>query len=321
MRRPRGLATRPEAAGTALPGAAVEAAPVLDRVRNDGSTTGRGISLMLAAIVLFTMMDAIGKHLTASYPPAQVIWARFAGNMLIVLVVLAPRLGAVARTRRPVVQFFRAVTQLGSILCFFFALRHIGLAEATAIMDVNPVLITLLAALFLGEAIGPRRVAGIAVALVGAMIVIRPGLGVLHPAAILPFTGAFLYAGGAVLTRLARDDSTATSILWPTALCTLAMSAAVPFVWQPVAPGDLWAFALIGAIGAVAQALLIRAFMLAEASTLAPFGYVGLVFATLWGWIFWGDVPDRWTILGATIIVAAGLYVWAREAQTARAGE
>ncbi|MRX51116.1 EamA family transporter [Paracoccus sp. S-4012] len=294
-----------------------EATPVLDRIRNEGDTTGRGILLMLGAITLFTVMDAFGKHLTASYPPMQVIWARYAGNMLIVLAVLAPRLGSVARSRRPWVQIFRGLTQLGAIVCFFFALRHVGLAETTAIMDLNPVLITLFAAVFLGEAIGPRRIAGIVVALIGAMIVIRPGAGVLHPAALFALAGAFVYATGAVLTRLARSDSTATSILWATAICTIISSAIVPFVWQPVDPRDLWAFAAMGVIGAVAQALLIRAFMFAEASTLAPFGYIGLVFATLWGWLFFDAVPDRWTVIGAGVIVSAGLYVWAREAQLA----
>lgn len=319
MTRRPGLADRREAAGTAMPGAAVEAAPVLDRVRNDRATTGRGILLLVAAIVLFTVMDALGKHLTASYPTAQVIWARFAGNMAIVLLVLAPRLRTVARTRRPVVHVFRGLTQLGSIAFFFLALRHVGLAEATAIMDINPVLITLMAAIFLGESIGPRRIAGIVVALAGAMIIIRPGAGVLHPAAILPLAGAFVYAAGAVLTRLAREDSTATSVLWPTALCTLATSALVPFVWQPVAAGDLWAFVLIGLTGALAQTLLIRAYTLAEASSLAPFGYAGLIPAALWGWLFFDAVPDRWTILGAAVIVGAGLYVWARESRLADA--
>lgn len=102
-------------------------------------------------------------------------------------------------------------------------------------------------------------------------------------------------------------------------VATLFASAVVPFVWQPVAPGDLWAFLALGLIGTVAQALLIQAFAMAEAAAIAPFGYTGLVWASLWGWLFFGAVPDRWTILGAVIIVTAGIYVWAREAQAMRA--
>lgn len=304
--------------GTAIPGAAPEAAPVLDRVRNPAGNTSLGILLLCAAILTFTLMDATAKHLTERYDPGFIVWARFAGNMLVVGLLFGRRFRSTLRSAAPRVQVWRAITQLVSVGLFFTSLNYIGLAEATAIMDVNPVLITLMAALFLGERIGPRRAAGIAVALIGAMIVIRPGAGVLHPAAVLPLIGAFSYAAGAILTRLARQDSTATSVLWSATIGTIVTTAALPFFWQPVAPGDLWAFALLGLFGTAAQALIIRAFAVAEASAIAPFGYTGLIWAGLWGWLFWGSIPDVWTILGAAMIVAAGLYVWAREAQAAR---
>ena len=277
-----------------------------------------GILLLLGSVLLFTLMDALGKHLTARYHPGQVIWMRMALNLAIVLTVLAPRLRSVARSASPVLQIGRGLTQVASIGLFFTALQYIGLAEATAIMDSNPVLITLAAAVFLGERIGTRRILGIAAALVGALIIIRPGAGVLHPAAILPLIAAFTYAAGAIMTRMVRGDSTATSILWSTTIATLSVSLVAPFVWQPVAAGDWWAFILMGLLGTVAQALLIRAFSLAEAAAVAPFGYTGLIWAGLWGWLFFGAVPDRWTVLGATIIVAAGLYVWTREARAMR---
>lgn len=275
-----------------------------------------GILTLLGSVFLFTLMDATGKHLTqAGYHPGQIIWCRMALNLGLVLVVLAPRLRQVARSASPLLQVGRGLTQLASIGLFFTALQFIGLAEATAIMDINPVLITLGAALFLGERIGPRRIAGITVALVGAMIVIRPGAGVFQPAALLPLLGAVTYAAGAIMTRMVRGDGTATSILWSTGVATLGASFVAPFVWQPIAPGDLWAFAAMGLLGTLAQAMLIRAFAMAEAAAIAPFGYTGLIWAGLWGWLFFGAVPDGWTILGAIIIVAAGLYVWAREAQ------
>jgi drug/metabolite transporter (DMT)-like permease len=232
-----------------------------------------------------------------------------------VALVLAPQLRSTLASSQPVVQVFRGVTQLSSILLFFTALQFIGLAEATAIMDINPVLITLGAAIFLGESIGIRRALGIAVALCGAMIIIRPGAGVFQPAAVLPLLGAFTYAGSAILTRLARTDSTATSALWSALVGSLLTSLAVPFFWQKIAIGDLWAFALLGLFGTAAHALLIRAFTLAEAAAIAPFGYTGLIWAGLWGWLFWGNLPDLWTVTGALIIVGAGLYVWMREAR------
>lgn len=279
------------------------------------TTQMRGILLLLMAIFLFTLMDATGKYLAGRYHPAQVVWARFVINLAIVAIVLAPRLPGVLVTKKPVVQLFRGVTQLASIGLFFTALQFVGLAEATAIMDINPVLITLGAAIFLGESIGIRRALGIAAALCGALIIIRPGAGVFQPAAVLPLIAAFTYAAGAILTRIARVDSTATSILWSALVGSVLSSLAVPFFWQPIAMADLPLFAMLGVLGTVAQALLIRAFAMAEAAAIAPFGYTGLIWAGLWGWIFWGTLPDLWTVIGALIIVAAGLYVWMREAR------
>ena len=273
-----------------------------------------GVLALLASVFCFTIMDALGKQLTQQgYHPGQIVWVRMVLNLGLVLVVLAPRLRVVARSSSPLLQIGRGLTQLAAIGLFFTALQFIGLAEATAIMDINPVLITLGAALFLGERIGPRRAAGIGAALLGALIVIRPGAGVFHPAALLPLLGAVSYAAGAIMTRMVRGDGTATSILWSTGVATLVASTVVPFVWQPVAAGDLWAFLALGLVGTAAQALLIQAFAMAEAAAIAPFGYTGLIWAALWGWLFFGAVPDGWTVTGATLIVAAGLYVWLRE--------
>ena len=287
-------------------------------MRRPANAQTAGIALILAAILGFTMMDATAKHLTQTYHPAQVVWARFVGNLVIFALIFRGAMFPLMRTRRPGLQFSRALMQLGSVGLFFTSLQFIGLAEATAIMDLNPVLITLGAALFLGEAIGPRRLAGIAVALIGALIIIRPGMGVFQPAALLPLVGAFTYATGALLTRMARADSVATSVMWSAVVGSVLTSLVVPLVWQPIAMADLWAFALLGVFGTLSQYLLVRAFATAEAGVLAPFGYTGLIWAGLWGWLLFGQLPDAWTVAGATIIVAAGLYVWSREAHAAR---
>lgn len=287
-------------------------------LRRPGTDQARGIALLLAAILGFTLMDATAKHLTQTYHPVQVIWVRFVGNLLIFALIFRQALPPLLRTRHPAAQFARSLMQLGSVGLFFTSLQFIGLAEATAIMDLNPVLITLGAALFLGERIGPRRIAGIAAALVGALLIIRPGLGVFQPAALLPLAGAFTFAAGALLTRMVRGDSVATSVLWSAIVGSIASSLLVPFFWQPMAGADLWAFALLAAFGTVSQYLLVQAFSAAEAGALAPFGYTGLIWAGLWGWLFFGQLPDLWTIGGATLIVAAGLYVWSREARAAK---
>lgn len=278
------------------------------------ASTRRGILLMLLAILLFTAMDALAKGLVQRYPTPQVVWARFAGQLLLVVLILNRKLAPALRTRHPWLHVIRSSAQLGATGFFFASLNYIGLAEATALTDINPVLITLGAALFLGEKLGPRRIAGVLAAMVGAMIVIRPGLGVFTPAALLPLCCAICYATSAVLTRKVGSTETAwTSMFYAALFGTLATGALLPAVWTPVALPDVALFVTVGCLGTAAQLALIRSFSIAEASSVAPFGYAGIVLATFWGIVLYDEYPDALTILGASIIVGAGLYVWHRE--------
>ncbi len=285
------------------------------------SPTLQGILLNLAAIGIFTLMDALAKHLILlDYHPLQVVWTRYAGQTVVMSVLIAPRLASVLRTRHPWLQAARSVLQFGASALFFLSLGYIGLAEATAIADASPLLITLGAALFLGEKIGPRRLAAVAVALVGALIIIRPGSEVFSPAALLPLACAFSFAGFALITRaMGAGESLWTSLFYAALFGTLITTAILPFVWTPIALGDLWGFVLIGLLGTLAQLCMIRAYTLAEAAVIAPLGYLGIVLATLWGLLFFAERPDAMTILGALVIVGAGLYVWHREARYASA--
>lgn len=277
------------------------------------------MALMILAIFFFTAMDATAKGLIARYPAPQVIWVRFAGQLALVLIILGPRLGPALRTRFPGLHFWRSLSQFGATAFFFMSLPHVGLAEATAIADINPVLITLGAALFLGERLGPRRIAGVAVALAGALIVIRPGAGVFSWWAILPLFCAVSYAASALLTRkIGAQESVWGSMVYASLFGTLASGAALPFVWEPVAAGDLWQFGLIACLGTLAQLCIIRSFSITEASVVAPFAYLGIVFATIWGAVLYDHWPDRWTVIGALVIVGAGLYVWNRENRASR---
>lgn len=276
--------------------------------------TGLGILLMLLAIFLFTTMDAVVKGLVERYPSPMLVWVRFMGQLVFVLLVLRHHLPARLQTRYPGLHLARALTQLGASALFFTSLVYIGLAEATALSDINPVLITLGAALFLGERLGPRRLFGVFAALIGALIVIRPGAGVFTWAALLPLLGAVCYAANALLTRfIGPQESLWTAMAWTSLVCTGLTTLALPFFWVPVAPGDLPILALVGLLGMLAQLCIIRSFSLAEASAVAPFAYVGIAFATGWGVVLYDEYPDGWTIFGTLVIVAAGLYVWHRE--------
>ena len=276
--------------------------------------TRRGILYMALAILGFTAMDAVAKGLVAHYPVTEVIWARFVGHLGFVLIYLRRRVVPALKTKLPLLHLARSLTQLGATAFFFISLKYIGLAEATALADINPVLITLGAGLFLGERLGPARLIGVGIATVGALIVTRPGLAVFTPAAVLPVICAVCFAANMLLTRLAGiRESPWVSMVYGALLGTLFTSVPLPLVWQPINLVDLPAFALLGLLGAVAQLLIIRAFSLAQASAVAPFGYLDIVFATFWSITAFQEYPDRFTLIGALVIALAGLYVWRQE--------
>jgi len=274
----------------------------------------RAIMLMIGAIFCFAIMDAAIKAVTPAVGVLPALWARYAGQMVLVLVLVMPRVTQVVRTRYPVLQLLRSILLMSATAFFFTGLSLIPLTDAAALMSTNPVLITLGAALFLGERLGIRRVGGIAVALIGAMIVMRPGSGVFTPAALLPLAAAACYSGYALLTRrVGPDEDVWTSLFYTGLVGTVLLSLAVPFQWQSPDPGDASLMAIIALAGTVGQLALIRAFSQGEAAMLAPFSYTGLAFAALWGLVFFAEIPDVWTILGSVLIAGAGLYVWHRE--------
>lgn len=274
----------------------------------------RGILMMILAIFAFSVLDVTAKTLTMRIGVMQTLWARYAGQTLVVFIIILPNLKSRLRTKYPKLQLLRAVFMLGATTFFFTGLSFLGLAESTAIMDINPVLITLGAALFLGERFGARRAFGVLAALIGAMIIIRPGSGVLSLYALLPIAAAVCYAGFSLVTRyVGQSESVWTSLFYSAALGGAIFTALIPFYWQTPDTTAILLMIGIALLSVLPQLFLIHALRLAQASVVAPFGYVGLLFATVWGMLFFGDYPDALTYLGAFIIVAAGVYVWHRE--------
>jgi drug/metabolite transporter (DMT)-like permease len=278
------------------------------------SVPARAILLTIAAIFCFGIMDISVKAVSPLTGTVPALWARYAGQMLIVVILVAPRLVDVARSGYPKLQIARSILLMLATFFFFLALGRVGLAQATAVMSLNPVLITLGGALFLGEALGPRRIGAILVALTGALIVIRPGSDVFQPAALLPLIAAFCFAGYTVITRkVGPDEDVWTSLFYTGLVGSLILSAIVPFHLPPLTAPAVALLLVIGAVGTLGQLMLIRALSTAEAGMLAPFNYTGLVFAVIWGVVLFDEVPDGWTIFGALVIVGAGIYVWHRE--------
>lgn len=275
---------------------------------------------MLAAIAMFSTMDAVAKLLMARYEVMQVVWARYAGQMAVVAVMLAPRIPRLIRTRHLGLQLLRSAFLFAATFCFFTSLSFMEIASATAVMNIHPVILTLGAAFILREYLGPRRIFAILLALTGALIIIRPGGDVFQASALLPLLAGVCYASYGLATRfLGRDEPILTSFLYTALIGTIAATALVVPVWQMPSVGDWLIFLGLGIVGAAGQFCLIRSLTVAEAGVVAPFGYAGVVFSTLWGLSLFGEVPDAFTLLGALVIVGAGVYVWHRETQAARA--
>ncbi len=275
-----------------------------------------GIALMCAAVASFSCLDATGKYLNHHMDTAQVVWARYFFAFALTLTFVNPfNRPGLTRTARPWVQIGRSALLLLSTGLNLFALRWLQLDEALSIIFSTPFLVALLCVPLLGEHVGWRRWGAIVVGFFGVLVVARPGIGGLHPAALLSFGGAICYAFYVISTRLlSRTDSNDTTQFYTNLVGALAMTVVAPFVWTPP-DGVLTAalMVLIGALGGGGHYLLIRAHRLAPASALAPFIYTQMVWTTTLGFLVFGDLPHRWTIIGGSIVISSGLYLLHRE--------
>ena len=278
------------------------------------SSTTKAILLMLAAIFCFSTMDMLAKLLSGRVGTMTTLWVRYLGQTLFVTALIAPTFSQIVRTRYPKLQLARSVFLLCATSFFFFGISNIGLAEAASVMSTNPIFITLGAAIFLGERFGLRRALAIAAALIGALLVIRPGSEVFSPFALLPLAAAVCYSAYALVTRfVGRDENAWTSLFYTALFGAVVLTLALPQFWQPLALADAPLVIGITLCATLGQLALIRALMEGEAAMLAPFSYAGILFAICYGYFVFSDSPDLFTALGALVIAAAGIYVWHRE--------
>ena len=283
----------------------------MDQDSDSPSRPFRGMLLMLLAVMLFTAMDTLTKHLTRHYPVNMVLWARYLVHVALFLALVLPRRGLSGiRTQRPALQVLRGVLLSAAAFCFVTAIAHMPLAEATAIAFVAPILVTVLAVIFLKEKVETGRWVAIACAFGGVLVIIRPGSDVFTWAALLPLVNAVFFAGYQVLTRrLSGLESPHAMIFYPGLLGLILYSFTLPYAWTP--PANLQHLALLGVagiLGVISHLILIKAFELAPASRLAPFSYSQLIWVTLSGFLVFGQFPDRWSLIGIGILIASGIY-------------
>ncbi|MBI3452658.1 MAG: DMT family transporter [Rhodospirillales bacterium] len=275
----------------------------------------RGVLLYMAAAMLFACLDALGKYMTRDYHVVQIAWGRYVFHVAF-LMILMPRYGVLRPlvSARPVFQLLRGGLLAGVTLLFFTAVSFLPLAEATAIGFVAPLMVTALAALVLKERVGPRRWTAVLLGFTGVLVVIRPGLGAVHWAAFIALAMATCNACYHLATRmLSGVDSAQTTIFYTGIVGAVLLSAAAPFFWTPLDVLGWVQMVTIGMLGGFAHYLFIQAYGCAAPAQLAPYSYIQIVWITILGYMVFGDFPDKWTIIGAAVIVASGLYVFYRE--------
>ena len=271
---------------------------------------------MLLTILLFVSMDTIGKYLTQSYPVLQITWARFFFHALWLILFLRWRLLTVVSTQRLGLQLTRGSLMLIANAFFIGGISVMPLVTNNSILLLSPLFATALSALLLAEYVGPRRWACVVAACLGALLIIRPGSGAVQLAALLPLGSALCFALYQIITRqVSQLDLPMTSLFYTVAVGAPVSSVLMPFVWVPPDAEGWLLMTGMGLLGGIGHFTLIKAFTAAPVAVVTPFTYTNLIWATLLGYLVFSELPDRWTVIGAAIIIASGLYAFFREQQ------
>jgi drug/metabolite transporter (DMT)-like permease len=275
-----------------------------------------GIALMLIAMAVLPFLDVVAKVLgQQGMPIIQIVWARMALACLLTLPFALKVVGpAGLLPRRPFFHTFRAIFLISATFCFFLALRTLSIADALAIFFVQPLIVTSLSPLVLGEHVGPRRWAAVATGFVGTLIIIRPGFQELDAGVFLALGSGTSLACYMLMTRRISGQSHAAVTTFQTNLIgAVIASLMVMFVWQVPTLQQWGLFVLLGVFASVGHFFIVRAYDHSEASLLAPFAYSEIIMATVLGWWFFADFPDAWTFVGVGILIVSAIYISFRE--------
>lgn len=284
-----------------------------------GNNTRLGIALMVATSVVFAGQDGISRHLAGEYNVYMVVMVRYWFFAAFVIAIASRKAGGVmaaARTSRPVIQALRGVLLAAEICVMVTGFTILGLVESHAVFAAYPLMVAALSGPILGERVGWRRWVAIGVGFIGVLFILKPGLGVFNPAAIIPLIAAVMFATYGLLTRyVARFDRTETSFFWTGTVGAIAITAVGIWFWEPMTGSDwIWMGALC-MTGSLGHWLLIRCYEVAEASAVQPFAYFQMVFAAAVGITVFGEALEPNVLIGACIVVAAGLFTLWRERQ------
>lgn len=277
-----------------------------------------GIALMCLAVMSFALTDTTAKWLSAHINVLIVVWARYVIHFALSLLVFNPwTVPGLMRTNRPVLQIVRSALLFATTALNFTALQFLQLDQTVSIMFSIPFFVALFAGPLLGERVGLERWLAIIVGFAGILLVVRPGAGGIHPAAILSLVAAATYALYSITTRmLARTDASKTTLFYTALVGSVVASIPLPFVWEtPRDPAVIGAMLGLGAVAGAGHFVLILAHARAPAATLAPYIYTQILSMIGLGWLVFGQVPSLWTLAGAAIVIASGTYLLVRDAR------
>ena len=274
-------------------------------------STARGIVLVAVGVFSLTINDAMVKHLGETYPVAQVVFFRMLCALPFV-VALALLMGGprALRINRPAFHFGRGLIFTVAAFSFYVALTLLPLAETTAIAFSAPLFVALLSAPLLGERPSPRQWLATLVGFVGILLVVQPGTAAFTVAALVPLVTAIAYALFMMSARFLRSDENLwATMAYATAVPLVCSALALPWVWQTPA-AEHWPFFIgSGVFGGLGISLITQGFRVGVAAAVAPFEYTGMIWAALFGWLFWQEMPSALAIGGAAVIAATGVYL------------
>jgi drug/metabolite transporter (DMT)-like permease len=285
----------------------------LAAARDDRIIRLTGIVLMLGGVCLFSFVDALGKYLVGTYSVGQLLLFR----AFVALVLIAPfiwRARAELRTiPRPGLQLLRIVLSAGEVAGFFAATVYLPLADVITFYLAAPIFVTAMSAIFLGEQVGWRRWSAVAVGFCGVLIALNPSAQTVTWPALIAIAGSFAFAVLMVVTRFLRGSSDIMLASGQFASSFLLGAVLAPFGWVTPALRDLGLFVIAAVISLAALLAVNRSLKLAPASVVVPYQYTMIIWAGLFGYLIFGDVPSTNIIVGAAVIVGAGLYIFLRE--------
>ena len=277
-----------------------------------------GIGLMAAGIFLFAVNDTMGKWLVATYSVGQVLLIRSLAALGLLTPFIWRDRTTFAHAPRWGMQAVRAVLATAEVGLFYWAVSYMPLADVMAYYLAGPIFVTAIAGAFLGEPIGWRRWAAVAVGFLGVIVCLRPGSAALSWPALIALSGSFTFSLSMIATRTLRGTSDTVLVVAQTVAALVLGAVLSPFTWVAPSVRDLVLLGLLGIVSMVAHVCVNRSLKLAPASTVVPYQYTTIVWAVVFGYAVFGDVPDVAMLIGAAIIIAAGLFILARERVVSR---